>query len=75
MAFAVNGHKDIFIAHDHKIAKLSYGNTDYNYSVLRDKTDDVIAMAVYDKSQRVNGKIWAAHILMVNPKKIFEFYL
>ncbi|XP_048772894.2 low-density lipoprotein receptor-related protein 1-like isoform X3 [Ostrea edulis] len=54
MAFAVNGHKDIFIAHDHKIAKLSYGNTDYNYSVLRDKTDDVIAMAVYDKSQRVN---------------------
>ncbi|XP_062600838.1 low-density lipoprotein receptor-related protein 1-like [Saccostrea cucullata] len=53
-AFAVNGQKGIFVAHDHKIAKLTKGEQGYSYSVLRDKTDDVVAMAVYDKSQRVN---------------------
>lgn len=58
MAFAVNGANDIFVAHDQKIAKLSLQAGSYNYSVLRDKTVDVIAMAVYDKSQRVNGKLW-----------------
>lgn len=59
MAFAVNGANDIFVAHDQKIAKLSLqGDGNYSHSVLRDKTVDVIAMAVYDKSQRVNGKLW-----------------
>lgn len=59
MAFAVNGAKDIFVAHDQKIAKLSLQQDGtYSHSVLRDKTVDVIAMAVYDKSQRVNGKLW-----------------
>lgn len=58
MAFAVNGANDIFVAHDQKIAKLSLQAGSYNYSVLRDKTVDVIAMTVYDKSQRVNGKLW-----------------
>lgn len=58
MAFAVNGAKDIFVAHDQKIAKLSLQQDGtYSHSVLRDKTVDVIAMAVYDKSQRVNGKL------------------
>ncbi|XP_078324342.1 low-density lipoprotein receptor-related protein 1-like isoform X2 [Crassostrea virginica] len=54
MAFAVNGAKEVFVAHDQKIAKLSYqeSSKSYSYSVLRDKTVDVIAMAVYEKSQR-----------------------
>lgn len=59
MAFAVNGAKEVFVAHDQKIAKLSYqeSSKSYSYSVLRDKTVDVIAMAVYEKSQRKDCKL------------------
>lgn len=59
MAFAVNGAKEVFVAHDQKIAKLSYqeSSKSYSYSVLRDKTVDVIAMSVYDKSQRKDCKL------------------